>query len=238
MPPALSVFLILFLAIFAQSVLGFGSALISMGVLSTILGLQTAAPFFALIALALEIILVIYYRHALNLQNVWKLTVGSLLAIPLGLYALKTLPEHITITVLGVLLIAYALYALSGLQLPELHHPAWAYSLGFLSGLIGSAYNTGGPPVIIYGNCRRWSPAEFKANLQGFFLVNSIALVIGHSLTQSYTPVVWQYLGVGLLATLLGILAGTRLDQFINPTLFRKIVLWVLIGLGIHLVIL
>ncbi len=237
MPPALSVFLILFLAIFTQSVLGFGSALISMGVLSSILGLQTAAPFFAIIALVLEIILVIHYRQAFNLQNVWKLTIGALLATPLGLYALKTLPEQFTLTLLGVFLIAYALYALSGLQLPELHHPAWAYSLGFLSGLIGSAYNTGGPPVIIYGNCRRWSPAEFKANLQGFFLVNSLAIALGHGMTHSYTPAVWQYVGVGLLATVLGIIAGTCLDRFLNPVLFREIVLWGLIFLGIQLLI-
>ena len=233
----MAVFLILFTAIFTQSVLGFGSALIAMSALSTLLGLQTAVPFFALIALVLEIILVIYYHHALNLQNVWKLIVGSLLAMPLGLYALKTLPEQLTLTVLGAILIAYAVYALSGLQLPELHHPAWAYSLGFLSGLFSSAYNTGGPPVILYGNCRRWSPAEFKANLQGYFLVNSVALVIGHGVAHSYTPAVWQYVGVGLLATLLAIFAGTRLDRFLNPVLFRKIVLWGLILLGAHLVI-
>ena len=237
MPTSIAVFFILFAAIFTQSVLGFGSALIAMSVLSELLGLQTAVPFFALVALLVEVILVIYYRHALNLRNVWRLVVGSLAAVPLGLYALRHVPETVMLPVLGGILVTYALYVLSGMKLPELHHPGWAFGMGFVSGLIGSAYNTSGPPVIIYGNCRRWSPAEFKANLQGLFMVNSVAQVFAHGIVGNYTPEVWQYTGISVLAVLTGIVLGTRLDRFINPVLFRKFVLWGLILLGAHLVI-
>jgi uncharacterized protein len=233
MPTSLTVFLILFAAVFTQSVTGFGSALIAMGFLSTVLGLKIAAPLFALVGILLELALLIYYRHAFVFRSVWRLILTSLLGVPIGLMALDLLPERVTLIVLGLVLTGYAIYALFNFQLPELHRPAWAFVLGFISGILGGAYNTAGPPVIVYGNYRRWPPAEFKANLQGFFLVGSLSVAVGHAISGNYTSIVWQNFWVSIPAVTLGILAGTRFDQFINPALFRKVVLWGLILIGV-----
>ena len=83
--------------------------------------------------------------------------------------------EKILLPVLGVVMTGYALYALFNLKLPRLEHSAWAYLIGFLSGLLSGAYSVGGPPVIIYGDCRGWEPDEFKSNMQGFFVLNDAA---------------------------------------------------------------
>lgn len=66
------VFAVVFLAVFTQSLTGFGLALVSMPLLTMVLGIQTAAPLVALVALAAEIVLLIYYREALNLSVVWR----------------------------------------------------------------------------------------------------------------------------------------------------------------------
>ena len=237
MPTPVAVFLILFAGIFTQSVIGFGSALIAMGVLSPLLGLKIAAPLFALVGVFLELILLAYYRHAFNFRAVWQLILGLFAGVPAGLMALNLLPEKMTLIILGLVLTGYAIYALLNFHLPELRHPAWAFALGLLSGVLGGAYNTAGPPVIVYGNCRRWPPAEFKANLQGFFLVGSLSVVVGHVISGNYTPIVWQNFWISLPAAILGILAGTRLDRFINPARFRQIVLWGLILIGVNLMI-
>ena len=237
MPTPVAVFLILFAAIFTQSVIGFGSALIAMGVLSTLLGLKIAAPLFALVGVFLELILLVYYRHAFNFGAVWRLILGSFAGVPVGLMALNLLPEKMTLIILGLVLIGYAIYALLNFHLPELRHPAWAFALGLISGVLGGAYNTAGPPVIVYGNCRRWPPVEFKANLQGFFLVGSLSVAVGHAISGNYTPIVWQNFWISIPAAMLGILAGTRLDRFINPARFRKTVLWSLILVGVSLMI-
>ena len=122
------------------------------------------------------------------------------------------------------------------LKLPRPIHKSWAYGVGFVAGMLGGAYNTAGPPVIIYGNCRRWRPAEFKGNLQGFFVLNSTLVVIGHAVAQNLTPQVWQiYLWV-LPAIGLGLVAGLSLDQYLSPERFRKIVLWLLVLLGLRLI--
>ncbi len=228
---------VIFLAVFTQSVTGFGSALVSMSVLPQILGIRVAAPLVALMGGVLEIVLIVRYRRATNWGAVRQIVIASLLGVPLGILALSRIDERLILIVLGVVLAGYGLYGLLGPKLPELAHPAWAYLAGFLGGLLGGAYNTSGPPVIVYGNCRRWPPSEFKGNLQGFFLFNSALIIAGHAWSQNLTPVVWEHLGVALPAIALGLIAGFVLEKHIHPARFRRIVLWALLIMGVRMIL-
>jgi uncharacterized protein len=230
-------FLIIFLAVFTQTVTGFGVALVSMPLLLLVMDIGLAAPLVALVAGLAELLLLLYYRADLNLRAVTRLIVASLVGIPLGVVALQRVDEGVVTAVLGLLLIFYTLYALLGLRLPHLKQPGWAYGFGFVAGLLGGAYNTSGPPVIVYGACRRWPPAEFKSNLQGFFVVSSYAIIIAHALGGSFTPEVWRNFFIAIPAILLALLLGSRLDKFLNPARFRHLVLFVLLGLGVSLVV-
>jgi len=228
--------LAVFAGIFTQSLTGFGLALVMMPILVSLLGIQIAAPLVALIAALAEISLLIQYRESLNVKAVWRLSIASFVTIPIGVYALHWLDEKVTTTLLGILLIGYALYALANLRLPTLEHPIWGYSFGLVAGFLSGAYNTPGPPVIIFGNCRRWEPAEFKGNLQGFFLLNSAIVLVSHIWQGNLSPDVWQSLLLSLPAIILGLWLGLRLDSYINPAIFRKVVLVALIFLGLQLV--
>lgn len=231
------VFVIVFFAIFTQSVTGFGLALVSMPLLTALLGIQTAAPLVALFGIVAEVILLFYYRHAFNLKVVWRLAVASIIGIPLGVWALQYVDEKIVLIVLGLVVGGYALYALLNLRLPAIKQPIWAYSVGFVAGILGGAYNTSGPPVIVYGNCRQWPPAEFKSNLQGFFLLNGALIVTTHVLANNFTADVWRNSLAAFPAMAAGIVAGLFLSNRISAPVFRKIVLWLLLILGIWLIV-
>jgi hypothetical protein len=228
--------LVIFLAVFTQSLSGFGVALVAMALLPGMLGIQVATPLVALVAITLESILLVRYHTALNLRAVRPLALAAVAGIPIGVIALSKVDEQIALAVLGIVIAGYALYALSNLHIPELQHPFWAYLAGFLSGLLSGSYNTGGPPAIIYGNARRWQPDEFKSNLQGLFVVNDILVVGSHALSGNFTPEVWQIYLWALPVIGLGILAGVSLDKRLDPAVFRKIVLVLLVILGIRLV--
>ena len=163
--------------------------------------------------------------------------VGSLVAIPFGVYVLSRFDERIALFMLGFVIAGYALYALIGLRLPELQHSLWAGLAGLISGMLSGAYNTGGPPAVIYGNCRRWSPQEFKSNLSGFFILNSLTVVSTHVLNGNVTREVLHFFWWGLPAVAIGFLAGQSLDKWVNPEVFRKIVLVMLVVLGIRLML-
>jgi hypothetical protein len=236
----MQLFLILlttFFASFTHSLAGFGSALVTMPIFAKLLGVQVAAPLGALVVPTIEFILLIRYRDSFNLRVVWRLIAAALVGIPIGVWSLRQVDERIILTLLGVLLILYALYAFLRFKLPELQHSSWAYAFGFIAGLLNGAYNTSGPPIIIYGNCRGWGPAEFKANLQGFFTVAGFWVIINHAFNGNLTPFVWQHYLYSLGAIALGIWLGLKLDQRVDPASFRKIVLGMLIILGVMMLL-
>jgi uncharacterized membrane protein YfcA len=176
------------------------------------------------------------YRGEINLRAVWRITVAGAIGIPVGVWALKALDERIVLTLLGIFIVLYSLYALLNLRLPSLERSVWPYGFGFVSGVVGGAYNVAGPLVIIYGNCRDWQPKEFKGNLQGYFLVGSVVAVISHALANNITQDVISNFILSLPAIGIGLLAGLSLDKYLNPVVFRKIVLVGLIFAGVSLI--
>jgi uncharacterized membrane protein YfcA len=225
-----------FFSVVSQSLTGFGLALISMPILARLLGIRTATPLVALIAIIIEAILTFYYRSSFNFKAVRRLILAYLIGIPIGIMGLKYLEERIILPILGVIIVGYSIYALLNLKLPRLEHSIWAYIFGFVTGLFSGAYNVAGPTVIVYGNCRRWKPAEFKSNLQGFFLAGSLTAIPSHWLSGNFSSDVWQNLLISLPAMALGLIVGLSLDRFLNPENFRVLVLILLIILGVSLI--
>jgi len=230
-------FLVALAAAFTQSLTGFGSALVSMAVLPGLIGIRTAAPLVTLITVTIDVALLARYRQALNLRAIWRLVTALVLGVPLGILVLRRVEERFVLAILGVVIAGYALYALLSPRLPRLEHPAWAYGFGFIAGVLGGAYNTSGPPVVIFGNCQRWPPSEFKGNLQGFFLVNDLLVIAGHALSQNLTPLVLRDYLIVLPALIVGLFVGGRLDRRLDPALFRKIVLVLLVVMGLRLLL-
>ena len=227
--------LIIFLSAFTQSLSGFGLALVSMALLPAVIGIRSATPLVALVAIAIEVILIIRYRESLDVRAIWKVVLASVVGIPLGVLFLSHVDEHFALTILGLVIAGYALYALLGLKLPRLENSFWAYVVGLLGGMLGGAYNTSGPPVIVYADCRRWPPDEFKSNLQGYFVISSSVVLISHALSGNLTPPVWSVFWRSLPFIGVGLLAGLSLDRWLNPVMFRRVVLILLVIMGIRL---
>jgi uncharacterized membrane protein YfcA len=236
MPVEAAVILILCGGVLIQALVGFGSALIAMPLLIQLIGIRTAAPLFALVAITIEALLILRYRHTLRWEAVQRLVIGALCGIPLGIIGARAIDERLAMLLLGLLTAGYGMYALLGLKVHGMQHPNWGYGIGFISGLLSGAYNTGGPPYVIYGTSQAWQPVEFKANLQSVFVVNSITVNMLHWVNGGITPnVAWFY----VLATpvvLVTLWIGFRLDKRINPTHFRKIVLILLVIIGLSLI--
>lgn len=237
MQTALIVAVVLLLGAFVQSATGFGMVLVAMPILAPLLGLRVATPLMAGLTLVVGALLIVRYRHALQFGAVWRLVAASLLGIPVGLYLLARLPETTTLPLLGAILIGYVLYRLLQWRLPALANPRWAFLFGFLGGMLSGAYNASGPAVVLYGNMRRWPTAEFKSNLQTYFLVNSIITTAAHSLSGNVTPVVLRYAALALPFVLLGLALGVKTDRLLHPARFQQLVLGLLLVLGLRLIV-
>lgn len=227
--------LAIFLAVFTQSLSGFGVALVAMALLPALIDIQLATPLVAVVALALETVLILHYRQTLDVKAIWRIVLAALLGTPLGVYFLSRVDEEISLSILGIVIAGYALYSLLGLKMPRLDRSIWAYVAGLFGGLLGGAYNTSGPPVILYADCRRWPPETFKSNLQGYFIVVSVAVVASHALNGNLTPQVWDLFWWMTPFIFMGTVAGLSLDRWLDPAVFRKLVLVLLIVMGVRL---
>ena len=234
----LLVVVIVFGSSFILAVTGFGLALIAMPLLSWLLGVQVAAPLVALYGILLNLVILYHYRLSFNCRATAGIIVSSIIGVPLGVWLLSHVPETVVLRLLGLILIGYSSYVLIVPRLPRISSsPGWAFGFGFIAGCLGGAYNAFGPPVIIYGNLRRWSRAEFKSNLQGFFLVNGFVVIITHAVNGNLTGPVWRVWTLAAPTSLLGLAVGLWLDRLINPELFRKLVLYLLLLLGVGLLL-
>jgi hypothetical protein len=116
-----------------------------------------------------------------------------------------------------------------------MQHSTWAYGMGFVSGVLSGAYNVGGPPLVIYANCRGWDAEAFKSNLQGVAFFNGITVLINQFMNGRITPLIWETFVLLLPAVIIGSWLGLYADKFIDEVRFRKVVLVVLMALGIQL---
>ncbi len=226
---------IVFLAAFQQSLSGFGFALVAMPILVQLVGIQVAAPLVAVLALTLNIINSIRWRREMDFSEIKRLGVWMALGAPVGIWGAFALNETLVKAGLGVLLAAYALFALfKPDKLPTISR-RWAYPAGFLAGMLGGAYNTSGPPLILYGSLRNWPHKRFRAVLQSLFGFAASIVVAGHIIAGHYTqPVVTWYL-LTLPGLLPAALLGSLLDRHINQKLLAKWITIATLVLGVSL---
>ncbi|NEQ97200.1 MAG: sulfite exporter TauE/SafE family protein [Cyanothece sp. SIO2G6] len=219
------------------SCFGFGTALLAMPLLTTLWGIHIATPLQALSGITAAMLVTGTSWRELRLQSAWRLLVGAVGGIPIGIIVLRSLPEPWILRGLGSLLIGYSLYRLIQFPLPSLQHPHWSYFFGFLSGLLGGAYNTNGPPVVLYGTMQNWSPPTFRATLQGYFFVAGIVTVLGHGMAGLWTRSILSLYLWCLPGIIGGVGLGYYLNQQFSPQRFEQFLLVLLVGLGTMLII-
>lgn len=226
---------VIFLATLIRSAFGFGEALVAVPLLAFLIPVEEAAPLAVLVSVTVAGIIVAQDWRMVHLSSAWRLVLFTLPGIPLGLLALTAVSEPIVKSVLAILIIAFSTYALIGRSPIVLTDDRLAWLFGLGAGVLGGAYGMNGPPLVVYGTLRRWSPDQFRATLQGYFLPASLVGMAGYWLAGLWTPIVTHNyllsLPLVLLATALGRVANRRMD----PGPFRFYVHLGLIAVGLIL---
>jgi hypothetical protein len=173
-----------------------------------------------LVSITVAVVVVVQDWRNVHVRSAGWLVLSTLFGIPLGLLMLKTVPEAIIKGILGVFIIAFAAYSLTGRTHPELHNDRLAPLFGFSAGILGGAYGMNGPPLVIYGVLRRWTPAQFRATLQGYFLIASIVGMAGYAFTGLWTRTVSRYFLLSLPLALIAIFLGHAVHRRLSGPRF------------------
>jgi uncharacterized membrane protein YfcA len=216
-PTTLHVLLVVFLATVIRSAFGFGEALIAVPLLALIIPVGIAAPVAVLLSITIAAVVVVQDWRKIHLRSTGWLLLPTFFGIPLGVALLTSVHQHAIKIALAILIIAFSGYSVLGRKPPELHSDshAWLLGCGFIAGVLGGAYGMNGPPLVVYGAMRRWSPQHFRATLQGYFLPASVFAMAGYWFAGLWVPAVTHYYLISLPAALPAIFLG----RFVNHRL-------------------
>lgn len=227
---------IMFMYTFVGICAGFGGALTTMPLVTLLLPLKMAAPMSVIVGTATALYATWLSRKETNWKSALVLILFSFAGIPVGIYALSYLPDHIMKIGLGGFLILYSFYSLFIPRLPVYDKNWIAMPIGVIAGALGSAFSTNGPPVVIYGMLRNLAPAAFRGTLNAFFTANNIAIIGGLTTSGILTISTIKLVLFCIPTMILGSLVGQYVHKRISVKVFRLMVFLLLIASGVMLI--
>lgn len=238
-PTTAYVLAVIFVATLIRSTFGFGEALVAVPLLAMRLPLTVAAPLAVAVSVAMAAVIVLQDWSHVQSRSATGLILSALPGIPLGILLLAKGNAHMGKVILGVIIIGFSLYSLIARNRRGLHgnHWGWLVGCGFLSGVLGGAYGMNGPPLAVYGALRRWSPQHFRATLQCYFLVASLAGLVGYTVLGIWSAAVTRYFFLSLPAVMIAVLLGRALNRRMKDHGFFRFVYAGLIVVGGILVV-
>jgi hypothetical protein len=239
----LHVLLVVFFATLIRSTFGFGEALIAVPLLALRIPIDVAAPLAVLLSITIAAVVVAQDWRKIHLRSTGWLLVPTFAGIPLGVWLLTSGPQHVVKAALGLVIIAFSGYSLVSARLgakpPELERASrpWLLGCGFFAGVLGGAYGMNGPPLVLYGAMRRWSPQHFRATLQGYFLPASTVAMAGYWVAGLWVPAVTHYFLLSLIVAIPAIFLGRAVNHRLRGEAFLEIVHAGLVCVGVVLLI-
>jgi uncharacterized membrane protein YfcA len=218
----LPVMAVIFLATLIRSAFGFGEALVAVPLLALLIAVEEAVPLATLVSITVAGIVVVQDWHKIHIRSAGWLVISTLFGIPLGLWLLAAVAETVVKAILAVVIIGFSLYCLGSHRQYQLKNGRLAWLFDFSAGVLGGAYAMNGPPLVIYGSLRHWSPEHFRATLQGYFLPASLLGMFGYWLVGLWVPAVTFFYLWSLPLPLAAILLGRAINQRLRGRSFHR----------------
>ncbi|SFE17967.1 hypothetical protein SAMN05216378_2613 [Paenibacillus catalpae] len=225
------VFMIVLLAGFVQGLTSFGFALISMPLLVKLMPMQQAVPIVVVLSLLTNIAVLYSSRKHVRIKQIWPLLIASLLAAPLGTYALIYVPAHSLKLGAGLLVAVVSILMLSGRSFP-LSRIAYA-PVGALSGFLNGSISMSGPPVALFLTNQGLDKMTFRANITAYALILNIITIGTYVYEGLLNQTSVETVGWSVPALILGVIIGIKAVGKLNERLFKTIALWLILVTGI-----
>lgn len=216
---------------FVSGVSGFGYALAATPLCSIVIAPSKAVILITLCGLTPAIQNFLTFRRDIDRPVATRMTVASLVGMPLGLVVLETVSDAPLRLTIGVVTGAVALLMLTGVQL----HRATAASdvlLGFASGVLNTSVGTNGPPIVINLRAHQLPISRFRGTISTLFVTAQVvAVVLFGARGRIHLDLVVLALAVVPVQTMF-ILAGQRVSKRLAQRRFDHLVLGLLLASG------
>ncbi len=236
--PELASLLILAAAGLLQGFLGFGFGIVAMSGLTLSQDLLHAAGVVNLVGW----VATAGQLWTLRAHTIWatvrRIAPALILGVALGVTALRTFDGTSMVRALGVTTVAIAAWNLIRPTLRAGRSGAGVdAAVGLISGVLGGAFNTGGPPLIAHLYRGSETPDQVRATIQALFLTISTSRALISASQDLFDRAILIDAVFSIPAMAIGLLAGFALSRRVGAERFR-VASWVALGvLGVVLVL-
>jgi uncharacterized membrane protein YfcA len=224
--------IVVFLTAIMRGYTGFGFALVAVPLLALIADPVTAVPMVLLLEVVGSLQLLPGLWRSAHLRSVMMLVAGALVATPIGLYGLASLPADVMRLVIGLVVLATTCALAAGLKASGEPGAPATFGVGILSGLLNGAAAMSGPPVVLFYLNAHTAMHVGRASIILYFLLSD-AVAIGFAgasgLLVSSTAVL---AAVTIPALFLGQAIGTRLFRSALQRHYRIVAIVILLAVS------
>jgi uncharacterized membrane protein YfcA len=223
-------------AYLVRGIAGFGSGLIAVPLLTLVAPVTSVVPLVA----CLDYIGSASQGLKNREQIVWReqliLLPFMVVGIGVGLILLRNVSTGLLAKALGGFVIAYALYQFVSL-------PAWRASriaatyCGFLGGLMGTLFNSGGPFYVMYFSMRALDKQVFRATFAANYLIDGGIRLAAYALMGLFHGDTLVSVAAGLPVAAAGLVLGGHVHTNLSQQVFVRFISLLLVASGAALLL-
>ncbi len=219
----------------AQTLVGFGFALIAVPLFVAVLDVRDTVVIVTLLGLLNSSLVARQVWRHVPWRTVSWLFAGSLAGMPIGLAVLLFAPEDALRFGVGVSTIVMTAALASGLTLGD-GGIGSELGVGMVSGVLNTSTSMNGPPVVLYLQGVGHSPQPFRGGLSVFFAACSVVTMGAFLATGVVSSFAVGMAAAALPAVLAGSVLGHALLRRVEPALFRRLVFALLVAAALSAV--
>lgn len=160
-------------AAFAQTLSGFGFALIAVPLMSVVLAPQVAVVVATMVGAVSTFVQATTDRRDALGPLAFRMTAAAYAGMPLGFFVFLVVSEGVLRLVVGVAVLAAAAVLVRGFRL-ESPSKGLDWVMGLVSGVLATSTSTNGPPLVFALQARGMSPREFRATINVVFALSNV----------------------------------------------------------------
>lgn len=224
----IAIYAVVAIAAFSQTVAGFGFSLVAVPLLGLLIDPKEAVALALLFLLLNSALLAWGGRSHIQWDAVRRLLLGALPGLPLGMVLLEVAPEKgLRLALAAAVFIAVAVIV-SGFTVSG-EGRKFELGAGFFTGLLTTSLNTNGPPTVLALQARGLEPHQFRPTSSAVLGLTSAVGAVLFAAGGLLTSDVQRSAVLATPALAVGWYAGTRVRGHIPASMFRRVVLGLLL---------
>jgi len=228
--------LVVAIAYASFGLVGFGSTVIALPLLTHFFALKFAVPLLMLLDVAAFLLFGARVRKRIRYAEIGWLVPFILAGMGAGLFLLIEVAEQKLIAILGAFLLLYAGYSLLRRGPPATLSRAWGVPVGLAGGVFSALFGTGGVLFAAYNAGRIRDKDELRATNAAMIMLSSMARVVLFAAAGLLTQDGLLTTALVLLPAMLGgAWLGSRLHSVVSAAAVVKAVYALLVIAGLLL---